>query len=74
MLSKWYELLCGSIALVAAATSEAARALGLSSDLGTLEPGKLADLIVVDGNPLEDLSALRNVDLVVKEGEVIISK
>lgn len=61
-------------AILAAATREAAAALGLSSDLGTLERSKLADLIVVDGNPLEDLSALRSVEVVVKGGEVVSSK
>ena len=41
--------------------------------MGTLEPGKLADLIVVDGNPLEDITLLQERDrirLVMKEGQV----
>lgn len=37
----------------------------------TLEAGKLADLIVVDGNPLEHLSALEGVEVVVQGGEVV---
>jgi imidazolonepropionase-like amidohydrolase len=41
--------------------------------LGTLERGKLADLIVVDGSPLDDLSALDSVLYVVKDGEVVVS-
>lgn len=61
-------------AILAAATGQAAWALGLSSDLGTLEAGKLADLIVVDGNPLEDLSALQEVEAVVKGGEIAVSR
>ena len=58
---------------IAAGTREAAACLGLERDLGTLEPGKLADLIVVDGNPLEDITLLQQRDrirLVMKEGQV----
>jgi imidazolonepropionase-like amidohydrolase len=58
-------------AIIAAATVNAARALGLS-ELGTLKPGKLADLIVIDGNPLEDITALQNVRTVVKGGIVVV--
>lgn len=57
--------------IIEAGTRNAAIACGLGADLGTLEPGKIADLIVVDGNPLEDLEALRNVQLVVHNGELI---
>lgn len=53
-------------------TLTAARALNHEQDLGTLEAGKLADLIVVDGNPLDDLSALRDVEVVVKGGDVVV--
>jgi enamidase len=59
-------------AILAAATRNAARALGLGAFVGTLEPGKFADLVIVSGNPLEDISALRNVEVVVKEGVVVI--
>lgn len=55
-------------------TLTAARALGHEQDLGTLEAGKLADLIVVDGDPLEDLSALEDVEVVVKGGEVVVEE
>ena len=60
-------------AIIQAATANAARALEIDDEVGTLEAGKLADLIVVDGNPLEDLSALENVDLVVQGGEIVKS-
>jgi len=56
---------------VAAATRDAADLLGLRSDLGTLEAGKLADILVVDGDPLVDVSVLRKPWLVMKEGRVV---
>lgn len=60
--------------IIQAATRNAAVHLGREDHLGTLETGMLADLIVVDGNPLEKLSALRSVEVVVKHGEVVISR
>ena len=58
-----------SLEIIEAATRHAALVSG-ADDLGTLEPGKLADLIVVDGNPLEDLDALTRIRLVILDGEV----
>ena len=55
-----------------AATSGAARHIGRSDDLGSIAPGKLGDLVVVDGNPVEDIAALRRIVLVIKDGEVVI--
>ena len=52
------------------ATRNAARALGVGDKLGTIEPGKLADLVVVRGNPLTDIRNLRRVLLVMKGGRV----
>jgi Tol biopolymer transport system component/imidazolonepropionase-like amidohydrolase len=52
------------------ATSLPAKAFGLSRDLGTLEPGKLADLIIVSGDPLADIDAVANVQCVAKNGEL----
>jgi imidazolonepropionase-like amidohydrolase len=50
-------------------TSEAARLAGVFDQVGSLEAGKLADLIVVDGNPLEDISILQHrIQLVMKSG------
>jgi imidazolonepropionase-like amidohydrolase len=55
---------------IAAATRINARILGAEKTLGTIEPGKLADVIVVDGNPLFDITALGHVEVVVKDGRV----
>ena len=50
------------------ATFGAARAAGSGDELGSIAPGKLADLILVDGDPSADPGALRNLRLVVKDG------
>jgi imidazolonepropionase-like amidohydrolase len=55
---------------IASATRINARLLGRARDLGTIEPGKLADIIVVEGNPLFDITALGRVEVVVKDGIV----
>lgn len=55
------------------ATCRGAEMAGIGAITGTLEPGKCADMIVVEKNPLEDLRALRNVDMVVAQGKVLRS-
>jgi imidazolonepropionase-like amidohydrolase len=55
---------------ISAATRIGARILGRGQDLGTIEVGKLADLIVVRGNPLFNIMALADVEVVVKDGLV----
>lgn len=57
-------------AAIKSATREAARLLGREHELGTVEVGKLADLVAVPGDPLEDVTALRRVGFVMKEGEI----
>jgi imidazolonepropionase-like amidohydrolase len=52
------------------ATLNSARAINHGDLLGSLEPGKLADLFVVRGNPLNDITNTRNVELVVKSGRL----
>ena len=56
---------------VRCATSEAAKLAGVFDQVGSLEPGKQADLIVVEGNPLEDISLLQRSVQVVMKGGVI---
>jgi imidazolonepropionase-like amidohydrolase len=53
------------------ATLDAARALGYASELGSIEAGKLADLVVLDGDPLEDIGALRRIRAVVSGGRYL---
>jgi imidazolonepropionase-like amidohydrolase len=57
-----------------AATRNGAAVCGVGNELGTIEVGKLADLIVVDGNPLEDIQNVRRLRLVLKEGVIVSDK
>lgn len=59
---------------VQAATRNAAVTLNLEGQIGTLEPGAIADIIVVDGNPLEDIRILqdkRRIEMVIKDGRPV---
>ncbi len=61
---------------IQAATKNAAEVLDLGNDIGTVEQGKLADLIVVDGDPLEDIKILKDrvhIHVVMKGGEIVRS-
>jgi imidazolonepropionase-like amidohydrolase len=55
-----------------AATVNAAELLGLSSEVGTIEAGKSADIIAVAGDPLQDVTVLKKVDFVMARGETIV--
>ena len=57
-------------AVLKAATINGARALGIDARLGSIEAGKLADLFVVRGNPLDDIKAARDIRFVVRDGIV----
>ncbi len=57
--------------IVVAATQNAAQVCNLADRIGTLEKGKIADLLIVDGNPLEDLNVLLNLKMVINRGEII---
>ena len=50
------------------ATQQAAAAIGAEDDLGTLEPGKLADMVLLDKNPLEDIRDTQTIWRVIKGG------
>ena len=56
---------------VQAATSSAARLLGLDQEIGTIAPGRRADVVMVDGDPLADLSRLASPRLVVQGGRIV---
>jgi imidazolonepropionase-like amidohydrolase len=48
-----------------------AAALGISDRVGTIEPGKLADLVLLDGDPVSDIEAMGRVEPVMKEGRIV---
>ena len=59
-----------NIAVLKAATINGANALGIGDKLGSIEPGKLADLFVIKGNPFEDIKTTRNIQFVIKDGAI----
>jgi len=62
---------------IQAATGIAAECAGLQKDIGTLETGKFADLLVLDGDPSKDISILRNrekIKMVMKGGDAFVDK
>ena len=57
--------------VIRAATISAAELLGVSSKVGSIEAGKLADVIAVDGDPLTDMTVLERVKFVMKKGVIV---
>ena len=60
-----------------AATGWAAECLGVERDIGSIQPGKLADLLVVEGDPLQDIAVLQDVQrikLVFKGGQLCVDR
>lgn len=60
--------------ILSAATIHAARVCGRGGEIGALRPGYLADILIVDGNPLDDLTALQRVKTVILGGQVLEGK
>ena len=58
--------------ILRAMTRDAAQGMLGLSDVGTIEPGSVADLIILDGDPLEDLAALTRVHTVIQQGRVVV--
>jgi len=56
---------------IRAATVTASELIEMSDTLGTIEAGKMADIIAVDNNPLDDITALENVSVVIKNGKQV---
>jgi len=59
--------------IIHAATRNAAELLGMQDRIGTLEPGKLADIMAVPGDPLKDIRALEHANFVMKGGAVVVN-
>ena len=56
---------------IRAATINAAEALGIGGEAGTIEPGRSADIVAVTGDPLADVRVLERVQFVMKAGQVV---
>jgi imidazolonepropionase-like amidohydrolase len=63
-----------SMQIIMAATIHAAHVCNLENELGTVEPGKIADLLIVNDNPLDDLESLLDVHMVIHNGEIITDR
>src|SRR5690349_5516788 len=72
-LQAYQEAGMSPLEVLRSATVNAAALLGWGDRIGTIEPGKLADIIAVDGDPLKDVKELQKVRFVMKGGEIIKS-
>ena len=59
---------------IVAATKTSAEVCLVADQRGTIEPGKSADLLAVGSNPLDDIENVRDVQLVVKDGTVVVQR
>jgi imidazolonepropionase-like amidohydrolase len=53
------------------ATRNGAQALGIEEDVGTIEPGKQADMIVLSDNPVEEINNTKKIEAVINNGQLI---
>ena len=63
-----------TLEIVKSATVNGAKWLGKDAEFGTIEPGKRADLVIVDGDPLKDIKNTRKITTVIQDGRVVFSK
>lgn len=76
-LSMFVELGMTPMEAIIAATKTAAEAIGVSDKVGTLEKGKIADIIIIDESPLENINILHEenkIQLVMKEGKIVVTR
>lgn len=76
-LIMFVELGMSTMDAIIAATKTAAEAIGIEDKAGTIEEGKIADIILIDGDPLQDIGLLsteNKIKMVMKEGEIIITR
>ena len=60
-----------AIAALKSATSANSELLGIAAKAGTIEPGKLADLVAMPGDPIADITATERVFFVMKQGKIV---
>jgi imidazolonepropionase-like amidohydrolase len=76
-LSVFVELGMSPMEAIVAATKTASEAIGIEDKVGTIQEGKLADIILIDGDPLQDISILskeEKIKMVIKNGETVITR
>ena len=60
--------------ILLAATRYAAELLGWQADIGTLEPGKYADIVALPGDPFESMEAMKQISFVMKGGQIHLQR
>ena len=59
---------------ITCATKTSAECLGMEDEIGTLEKGKSADIVVINGDPSEDISTLHSVNTIISQGKLVKSQ